>query len=82
MVTSEFHSATRSVLGGPVVEVHTGPVSFEASFIRRVLHATTEYQALTTEHRDQPHLHSEFGRFRLWRSAGSGNVSGRLRGDP
>lgn len=43
-VMSQFHSGPRSVVGGPAVEVHTGPVSIEASFLRRVLHGTSKYQ--------------------------------------
>ncbi len=43
-VRSQFHSGPRSVLGGPTVEVHTGPVSFEVSFLRRLLHGTSKYQ--------------------------------------
>lgn len=41
-ITSQFHSGPRSVMGGPVVEVHAGPVSFAASFLRRVLHGTVD----------------------------------------
>lgn len=41
-ITSEFHSGPRSVTGGPVVEVHAGAVSFEASFLRRVLHGIVD----------------------------------------
>lgn len=41
-ITSQFRSGPRSVMGGPVVEVHAGPVSFEASFLRRVLHGIVD----------------------------------------
>lgn len=43
-VMSQFQSGPRSVLGGPAVEVHAGPLSIDASFLRRNLHGTTKYQ--------------------------------------